>query len=162
MSHTHCLLFIYLFSLETAKRAHRRVSASGSATGVNTPPVNPSENLVDVGDRRIPRAEFDDAKRYFNLFYDALGSAHPHGGYALVYNDRTGMCSLLGHRSGPLFKFQFDSVTVKNHYCTFRLLNGDIQNYLEMARSQRGVDNYSERGMITPESTGHVTVSYRN
>jgi hypothetical protein len=128
------------------KRVHR-TSASGSATGVNTPPrTEANTDDVRVGDRTMPRAEFDDAKKYFDLFHNALSIKYPQGGYSIMYNEVTGMCTALGRKSAETYKFEFKRDTIKNHYCTFRILGDDFENYLAQVRSQGGAPNYTAAG----------------
>lgn len=104
--------------------------------------------------------QFDEAKRYFDLFHDALADRYPHGGYSIMYNETNGMCTTLGRRTGDVYKFMFEPDTIKNHYCSFRLLN-DFENYLALARSQSGVQDYARAGLITPPYAGPVHVAYR-
>jgi hypothetical protein len=109
------------------KRTHR-VSASGTATGIETPTED--SGTICVGDRDVPIAEFNEAKRYFTLFAEALADKYPAGGYTIMYNSTTGMCSVLGRKAADQFRFQFDATLIKNHYCSFRLLDNNFDNYL--------------------------------
>jgi hypothetical protein len=140
------------------KKTHL-VSASGSTTGIDTPTqVN---GMIPVGDRNVPVAQFNEAKRYFDLFAEALADKYPDGGYKIMYNSTTGMCTMLGRKASDQYRFQFDETEVKNHYCSFRLLDNNFDNYLQTARPETGTQDYTGMRLITPPSTGAVSVSYR-
>lgn len=98
----------------------------------------------------MTRAEFDDAKKYFDLFHRSLSVKYPHGAYSIMYNETSGMCITLGRGNSDTFMFEFKGDTIKNHYCTFRLLNDDFDNYLSQVRSQYGVRNNAAEGLVTP------------
>lgn len=138
-------------------RRHRVVTASGSATGINTPaPAAIGLNAIPVGGGRILTCrEYEDAHRYFNLFAEALLKKYPQGGYTIVYNHNNGKCSMLGRTTD--FKFWFDPTEIKNHYLTFRL-SSDWDSYLAFARN--GVGDY--RLVNTPPSSGHFSITYRH
>ncbi len=120
-------------------RRHRVVTASGSATGINTPvPGAIGSNAIPVGGGRIlTYGEYEDAHRYFNLFAEAIIKKYPHGGYSIVYNHNNGKCSILGRATD--FKFWFDPTEIKNHYLTFRL-SSDWDSYL--ASAPNGIGDY--------------------
>eukprot|EP01040_Poterioochromonas_malhamensis_P011438 gene11436-12470_t len=115
-------------------RRHRVVTASGSATGINTPASAAiGLNAIPVGGGRILTCrEYEDAHRYFNLFAEALLKKYPD-------------C------------FWFDPTEIKNHYLTFRL-SSDWESYLAFARN--GVGDY--RLVNTPTTSGHFSVTYRH
>ena len=134
------------------------MSASGSTTGVDTPIADGEGEMVEVGGgRQLPFAQFEDARRYFELFQEAISVKYPHKGYRLAYNKSTGMCTVLG-RGNSIFRFIYEPAVIKNHYCTFRLSGDDMSNYLSEVQSQYGVPNHTERGLISPPSSGVVTI----
>ena len=153
-----CLLLLYEIIL--GKKKHRE-SASGSATGVDTPVAAGEGGMVEVGGgRQLPLVQFEDARRYFELFQEALSAKYRHREYSLMYNKITGMCSVLG-RANSVFQFNYEPAVIKNHYCTFRLGGDDMGKYLSEAQSHYGVQNHTERGLITPPSCGEASVAYR-
>jgi hypothetical protein len=99
---------------------------------VNTPPaalVN-NENVQVGGGRTLTRAQYDEAKRYFEYFQDARLFAIMY--YSIMYNSNSGMCAVLArNKVAPDFKFMFDAKTTT-------LLNDNIENCLANVRSQSG------------------------
>jgi hypothetical protein len=120
------------------KRKHR-VSASGVATGVNTPPPLPNSSnprVVVVGTTEMSQEDHAEAKRYFELFQDALKDKYPHGGCSIHLNENTVQCVIKGRKTSDVFKFAFQPEMIKNHYVAFRLVD-DFDNYLTFARNAR-------------------------
>lgn len=114
----------------------RSVSASGTATGVDTPVAEGEGGLLSVGGgKQLSRAQFYDAKRYFGLFQEALSARYRHLGYHLTYNKNTGTCLVSGPVYKPAVLFEFEPAAIKNHYCTFRLCGEDIDEYFKEAQS---------------------------
>ena len=142
----------------TAGKGKHRTNVSGSATGVDTP--QPEGGMVSVGERLVPIDEFNDAKRYFELFHEATSLKYPHGAYSLMYNPKSGKCNVLDCKS-VVFRFDYDPTCIKNHYCSFRLFGDDMNKFLDQARSHHGVQNHTAMGLITPPSSRDFTIAYR-
>ncbi len=141
------------------KKKHR-VSASGVATGVNTPPapLNPSDSTIRVGPTEMSMNDFNEAKRYFELFQAALKHKYPEGGYTINLHETTAQCVVKGRKTCDVFKFAFQPMTIKNHYIAFRLVD-HFENYLNHIRSQPGVD-YSN--VYTPDATGQYLFHFKS
>ena len=138
------------------KKSHR-VSASGVATGVNSPPPsNQSPSVMMVGTTEIPIDAYIEAKRYFDLFSAAINTAYPHGGNEIGIHEPSAQC-VVKYRRSQVFKFPFHPAIIKNHYVTFRLLGDNMESYLAQIRIQNGVSNYSNA--CTPPSGGSYTVT---
>ena len=96
------------------------------------------------------KTEYDQAVRYFGLFQEVLKRKH----CDLAFNLTTGKCTVIGGTHRGEFKFDFDKVALKNHYCTFRIGNDEVDVYLAKARSQSGVPNWFQQGLKTPPNFG--------
>ncbi len=73
----------------------------------------------------MSKSDYDEAIRYFSLFQSALNSKHCDLAFHLI----SGKCKVIGgtHRG---FRFEFDKIFLKNHYCTFGIGNNDVDVYL--------------------------------
>eukprot|EP01039_Chlorochromonas_danica_P014885 gene14885-17438_t len=100
------------------ERKTHRVSASGVATGVNSPPPsNQAPSVMMVGSTAMPVESYREAQRYFDLFRAAIRLAYPSGGYEIGLHDSSAQCVVKGRQ---VFKFPFQPEAIKNHYVTFR------------------------------------------
>jgi hypothetical protein len=91
-------------------------------------------------------ADYGESHRYFDLFQASLRTKH----CELAYNRTSGKCTVIGGNRRGEFKFEFEVSTIKNHYCTFRIANNEVDVYLAKARSQAGVVNWFQKGLVTP------------
>jgi hypothetical protein len=105
-----------------------------------------------------PEIEIDsdvEARRYFDLFKDALATEHA----TLAYNPTTDKVAVIANNTAiGTFHFPFSVEAMKNHYCTYRL-SSSVHDYLDTVRTTGVVSCFCERGMYTLTATGNVEVT---
>ncbi len=130
-------------------------------------PTPPSPTASDSGFVTIGRGDkcltmttedYNEAVRYFTLFKEAIVAKYPHNSYSLGIHADSAQFVAKGCNAADTFKFPFDRHHIKNHYVCFLLVD-TFENYLALARGQRGVDNHLNA--VTPHSTGPVTLTYK-
>ena len=133
------------------------MTLSDSQSNVDTPVPLPN-GCIQVATnpaRYMEQADYIEAVRYYELFQESFRMKY----CDLARNPTTGMITVMGGSHRTEFKFAFEKNTIKNHYCTFRIGNDDVNVYLAKARSPSSIYDWFQQGLVTPPIHGECSAT---